>query len=125
MPKLSKLSQERLDTCHPLLQKVVKEAIKTFDFSVACGYRGEQEQNEAYARGFSQKKFPDSRHNSKPSQAVDLVPYPLDWKNIESFKAMAIAVKAAAAKVGVTIEWGGDWRKFKDYPHFQLPAGTK
>ena len=31
------------------------------------------------------------------------------------------AVKKAAEDVGVSIEWGGDWSKFKDGPHYQLP----
>ena len=31
------------------------------------------------------------------------------------------AVKTAAEEEGVPIEWGGDWRTFKDGPHFQLP----
>ena len=38
-------------------------------------------------------------------------------------------MKAAAKKEGVLLEWGGDWKTFKDGPHFQLPwvqyPGTK
>ena len=30
-------------------------------------------------------------------------------------------VKQAAAELGIPIEWGGDWRTFKDGPHWQLP----
>ena len=124
MPELSKLSLERLATCHPDLQKVVIEAAKTFDFTVACGHRGEQDQNEAYARGFSKLKFPHSRHNSFPSHAVDLVPYPVDWSDVGRFNAMAAALKAAALALGINIEWGGDFRGGWDRPHYQLPKGA-
>jgi peptidoglycan L-alanyl-D-glutamate endopeptidase CwlK len=30
-------------------------------------------------------------------------------------------VKRAAQEVGVPVEWGGDWKSFKDGPHWQLP----
>ena len=125
MPELSKLSLQRLATCHPTIQKVIIEAAKTFDFSVACGHRGEQEQDEAYARGFSKLRFPHSRHNSFPATAVDLVPYPLDWSDEGRFTAMSVAIKAAALALGVNIEWGGDWHGAWDRPHFQLPKDSK
>ena len=34
---------------------------------------------------------------------------------------LAPIIKQAAKDVGVPIEWGGDWRTFKDGPHWQLP----
>jgi peptidoglycan L-alanyl-D-glutamate endopeptidase CwlK len=34
---------------------------------------------------------------------------------------MAANVKAAAKKLGIRITWGGDWKSFKDGPHFELP----
>ena len=41
-----------------------------------------------------------------------------DWKY---YYPLSDAVKQAAKDVGVSIEWGGDWSKFKDGPHYQLP----
>lgn len=120
MPTFGKMSLERLATCDERLQRVARAAIARTDFSVACGHRGEQEQNEAYARGFSKLKFPQSKHNIKPSKAMDLVPWPVDWKNIDRFKDLAAIVKQEAAKLDVKIRWGGDWAKFRDYPHFEL-----
>ena len=38
------------------------------------------------------------------------------------YHRLAAAVKEAARIEGVPIEWGGDWRRFKDGPHFQLPS---
>ncbi len=124
MPTFSKLSLERLATCHPLLQDVARAAIKRVDFLVACGRRGEQEQNEAFARGFSKLKFPNSKHNKTPSLAMDLVPWPVDWNDVKRFEALAKIVKEEAAKLGVAISWGGDWKKFRDRPHYELSAAS-
>lgn len=41
-----------------------------------------------------------------------------DWP---LYHKLAVIIKAAAAAEKVKIEWGGDWRKFKDGPHWQLP----
>ena len=41
-----------------------------------------------------------------------------DWPLYEQ---LAGAMKESAKQVGVPVEWGGDWRTFKDGPHFQLP----
>lgn len=115
-----KASLKQRATLHPDLQKVVDETSKEINISILCGHRGEEDQNKAYREGKSKLEWPKSRHNSFPSEAVDLVPFPVDWRNIRAFKEMAIAVKEAAKRVDVEIEWGGDWLKFPDFPHFQL-----
>lgn len=124
MPSFGRLSLERLKTCDPRLQDVAHAAIIRVNFSVACGHRGEQEQNEAFARGFSKLVYPKSRHNTSPSQAMDLVPWPVDWNNIEAFKGLAKIVLEEAAKLHIPLEWGGDWARFRDLPHYQLPLGA-
>lgn len=53
-------------------------------------------------------------------KAVDLVPYPLDWNDLTKFKKIADAMKQTAIELKINIEWGGDWSKTKDYPHFEL-----
>ncbi len=118
--KFGKSSLEKLATAHEDLQKVFHEVIKQYNCSILCGHRGEAEQNEAFARGASKVKFPKSRHNSTPSEAVDAAPWPLNWQNVAEFKRMAEVVKDVADQLGVEIEYGGDWVTFKDYPHFQL-----
>ena|SRR5688572_12412576 len=115
-----KKSLEVRSQLHPDLQKVVDEVSKTVNCSLICGHRNEADQNRAFAEGKSKLKWPKSRHNSWPSEAVDIVPYPVDWKDIKAFKAMAVKIKEAAETVGVKIEWGGDWVNFRDYPHWQL-----
>lgn len=116
----SKQSQERLNTCHPFLQEICNELIKEMDFTVLCGYRDKAAQNEAFSKGASKLKFPKSKHNSSPSMAVDLAPYPIDWNDHTRFKALAARFKQIAEHKRIGITWGGDFKGFPDMPHFQL-----
>ena len=85
-----------------------------------CGYRGENDQNAAFANGNSKLKFPNSKHNQLPSLAVDVAPLPLDWNNVGAFLKMVQLIKVIANKQGVKIRCGADFEKFKDYPHVEL-----
>lgn len=120
MPSFSKASKAKLYTCHADLIRLFEAVIKKTDCTIVCGYRGKDEQDKAFAEGKSKLKFPSSRHNRKPSEAVDAVPYPIDWNDLERFKALAKIVKETAKELGIAIEWGGDWKSFKDMPHYQL-----
>lgn len=131
MPTFSKTSADRLATCHPEIQRVLQEAIKHWDFSVLCGYRGQAEQDEAFRKGNSTKRWPDSKHNESPSQAVDIAPFPLDWGNMSRFQSLANRIIGLAAGMGVTLRSGLDWdgdldmkdQGFIDAPHLQLELG--
>lgn len=120
--KLSDKSLSRLEGLHPDLVKVVKRAIEitTIDFSVGEGLRSITRQKELYAKGSTTTM--NSRHLT--GHAVDLFAIDesgdvtWDW---EYYHPLSDAVKQAAKDVGVSIEWGGDWSKFKDGPHYQLP----
>lgn len=119
MPKFGEKSKRILSEAHPDLRRVMNEAIKSFDFSVICGYRGKEDQEKAFREKKSKARFGQSPHNFKPSRAVDITPYPLDWNDIEAFKKMGAAVMAAAEKCGVALTWGATF-SFRDYPHFEL-----
>ena len=138
MPRFGKRSLDRLNTCHPDIIKVMNEAIKHYDFTVLYGNRTKEEQFELFRQGRSlvggvwkitepkkvvtnlDGKTKVSKHNHKPSLAIDIAPYPIDWKDINRFKELAVVVKKAAATVGVDIVWGGDWKEFKDFPHYEI-----
>lgn len=123
-----KSSNQRKETLHPDLQKIMDEAIKIFNFSIVCGHRGEEEQNKAVAAGNSQKKYPDSKHNKLPSLAVDIVPWPTQYQDIKLVYMLAGIIKATAYKLGIKIRWGGDWdgdgditdQHLHDPYHFEL-----
>jgi peptidoglycan LD-endopeptidase CwlK len=119
--KLSKKSIDRLTGVHPDLAKVVHRAIEIaqVDLMVLEGVRAKARQEQLFNAGASQTM--KSRHLT--GHAVDLGAYVdgevrWDWP---LYSKIADAVKAAAAELSVPIEWGGDWKKFKDGPHFQLP----
>ena len=124
-------SFERLETCHPDLQRLFKEVVKHYDCAVLCGQRTEEEQNDAFLSGKSQTPWPSSKHNSYPSLAVDVVPYPVDWNDLSRFYHFAGFVNATAIALGIAVRWGGDWNgdmrfreeKFKDLPHWELING--
>ncbi len=120
MAVFSKTSRQHLDTCHPDLQLLMEEVIKRTDVTILCGHRDEAAQTDAYIHHVSKLQWPKSRHNSYPSEAVDIAPYPIEWSNIERFKQLATIVKECAARLAIDVEWGGDWNTFLDYPHWQL-----
>jgi|SRR6185436_1771865 len=115
-----KHSLEVRATLHPDLVKVVDEVSKEINLTLLCGHRNQEDQDRAFAEGKSKLKWPKSRHNTTPSEAIDAAVYPVNWNDIESFKKLAVKFKEAAARVNVEIEWGGDWKTFKDWDHFQL-----
>lgn len=123
---LGKTSKARLAECHDDLRRLVADlaaqvdagaldADGVHDLTVLCGFRGQAEQDDAFARGTSKLRWPKSKHNRTPALAVDLAPYPLDWKNTARFEAVRkLALKRAAA-LGIplrVISW--------DLPHFEL-----
>ena len=127
--KLSQKSIDRLSGVHSDLVLVVKRAIEVseVDFAVLEGFRSKARQEQLVAAGTSQTM--NSRHLT--GHAVDLgamVSGTVRWDWPLYYK-VADAMKKAAAELKVPIEWGGDWKKFKDGPHFQLPwkqyPGTK
>ena len=128
MNKWSKASQERLRMAHPDLQKLCRVVLQIHDCSVICARRGPDEQNEAYRAGKSKLQYPHSPHNKVPARAVDLAPYPLDWKNTKRCYYFAGIVTATATALGIAIRWGGDWdsdqdlddQGFNDLCHFEL-----
>jgi peptidoglycan L-alanyl-D-glutamate endopeptidase CwlK len=128
MPKFGRTSKKRLVTCKEDLQILFNEVVKHFDCSVLVGYRGRNEQDTAYESGHSKVKWPNGKHNSNPSLAVDVAPYPIDWDDRERFIYFGGFVKGCAYQLGLPLRWGGDWdndsqlsdNKFDDLVHFEL-----
>jgi len=126
MPKLSAESAQNLATCHKDLIELFVFVSGLFDCKVLEGKRSIQRQQELYADGKSRTMR--SKHLTQPSLAVDVLPYPVDYDDIERMHMFAGFVKGAAARVGVDILWGGDWdddtevldEQWRDLAHFEL-----
>lgn len=130
----SRRSLRRLQTCHRDLQLMCLELSKHADATVIQGYRTKEEQDKAFKRGASKVKYPNSKHNKQPSDAVDIVPAkaPKLWAKgkdlpaIEYYRFERLMKKSADA-VGVSYRWGGDWdgdgdysdQTFNDFAHFE------
>ena len=128
MPRFGRTSKNRLASSHEDLQDLFNEVIKYVDCSVLEGHRGQERQDKLYDEGKTKVKYPNGRHNANPSNAVDVVPYPIDWDDRERFHLFAGFVLGLAQSMEINIRWGGDWNKnfevddnnFDDFPHFEL-----
>ena len=128
MAKFGKSSKKRLATCDERLQKVFNEVIKYVDCSVLEGHRSEERQNKLFEEGKTKVKYPKGRHNSSPSRAIDVTPYPVDWDDRERQTLFAGFVIGIARSMDIRLRWGGDWdmdfqvmdNRFDDFPHFEL-----
>ncbi|GAH70097.1 unnamed protein product [marine sediment metagenome] len=133
MPLYSETSKRRLYECHVDLQKIFFEVIKYYDCMILVGERNEEEQRIAFENDYSKKKYPESKHNIKPSLATDAVPWFKDvphirWDDMKKFYEFGGFVQAIAKTLGIEIIWGGNWdrdqelddQKFYDLAHFEL-----
>jgi len=137
MANFGRASKKRYNTLHYKLQMIMDEAIQVMDFTIICGFRNKRDQEKAFKAGKSKKHWPDSKHNSQPSIAVDIAPWDpsmrkgrggIDWNNRDRFILLAGIIKGIAHKLNIAIRWGGDWngdtfmggQKFVDMPHIEL-----
>ena len=135
MPKFSQESFSKLSTCHMDLQVLFYEVIKYFDCTILCGYRDKADQEAAFAAGMTKLHYPDGNHNHNPSTAVDVAPYPVDFKNEKlaiwfGGYVLGIAQKLKdEGKMTHGVRWGGAWDglgkldtagQLNDDDHFEL-----
>jgi peptidoglycan L-alanyl-D-glutamate endopeptidase CwlK len=141
MPDLSDKSSLILSTCHPDIVKIIRTVVRGHDLKVIYGHRTEQEQRALYAQGRTEpgkivthKDWPNSKHNTSPSIAIDILPYPFkerDWKALSRFYYLAGHMKMTAFLFDIPLIWGGDWNnnndfedeQFRDFMHFELANG--
>jgi hypothetical protein len=90
------------------------------------GRRTFQEQDELYAQGrtrpgniVTNSRGGQSNHNY--GLAVDVVPLVNGQPNWNVPASVWQTIGEAGKRAG--LNWGGDWRTFKDPPHFELPVG--
>lgn len=118
--RLSDRSLKRLEGVHPQLVALVREAaaLTPVDFMVTEGLRTPERQAALVRAGASRTR--KSRHLT--GHAVDvaaIVDGEVRW-DWPLYSRIAAAFKAAAARQGTPIVWGGDWTPLRDGPHFEL-----
>ena len=153
MAEYGNTSKERLATCHLDIQTVMNEVIKYFDNTIVSAQRLPEEQFELFKKGREEQNgkwvivdkkkvvtYKDgyektSKHNETPlSDAVDAVPYPIDWEDhtrMNYFAGFVMGISKVLKNRGIIdheLTWGADWdndtmtndQKFVDRPHFQI-----
>jgi len=135
MPSFGGKSRRLLDTCDTRWENILNEVVKYYDCTVLTGHRDKETQNAKYDERSSEVKWPNSKHNSMPSMAVDVAPWPIptnwgdkEWKDRVKFYELKAIIFFVAAKQGVNIRFGGDWdrdydytdNKFDDLVHFEI-----
>lgn len=103
---------ENLLTCVPPLQRLALLIVAKFDCSVIWGRRGKEAQDHAFKMGWTTKPWPESVHNVQApelSRAIDLVPYPIDWKNETRLYYFSGYVRGRAEELGIPLRHGADW----------------
>lgn len=113
-------SKDRLTGVDQRLVDVVQLAYSysPVKFIVTEGLRTKERQEQLVKQGAS--KTMNSKHLI--GKAIDIAPIVdgkvrWDWP---LFYPIADAMKKAAAELKAPLQWGGDWRSFRDGPHFEL-----
>ena len=124
MSAFNERSIARLHGIHPDLVKVITEAAEEYEtkfgvnIEISEGLRTKERQAQLLKAGASQTM--NSRHLT--GHAVDIhfiVAGKADW-SWPLFRKFAVIVKDIAEDHQIPVTWGGDWKKFKDGPHFEL-----
>lgn len=96
------------------------------DILITSTYRDAESQNALYAQGrttpgniVTNAKAGQSYHNFRV--AYDVVPMRNGKPVWDASDPIWKLVGEAGKKAG--LEWAGDWKKFKEFPHFQYTGG--
>ena len=133
---MDQLTIDRIASAHPKIREELKQHYiecnnllpKGIRLRFAYVYRSIAEQNVLYNQRpkVTNAKGGQSIHNY--GLAFDYV-IMLDKDNNGTFETIEWDLKSPYHKVVVDFfkskgyEWGGDWKSFKDYPHFQKAFG--
>lgn len=127
MFRFGKKSLEKINNpkVHPKIKLLMLEAIKTspIDFTIIETVRTIEQQRINIAKGVS--KTIKSRHipsNNKSGycEAIDIAPYPINWKDIKRFDELGEHILKVAKKLNIKIRWGKTFTTLVDRPHFEL-----
>ena len=124
------INSRNLDDLHPIIRKKCQKFIELCKESgvnilITSTLRDHESQNDLYAQGrtkpgkiVTNAKGGESYHNF--GQAFDFVPMvegQCIWNDTSLFNKCGNLAKECG------LEWGGDFRSFKDLPHCQFTGG--
>lgn len=135
---MDKVTLERIDNLHPFIREEVKQIIKECDealtgrakIRITQGLRTFKEQDELYAIGRS--KAGKKVTNAKSGQSIHNYGLAVDvcliidgktasWETAKDWDKDKVADWYECVKIFAKHgwDWGGNWKTFKDLPHFE------
>ena len=128
MYRFGKRSKNRLKGVKPELINILNELIKIMDVTIIEGARSEEKQKEYFAKGKSKIDGVTKKGMHQLGKAVDLAPYPINWKDSNKFYYMGGMIRGIAKQLNLKVRWGGDWdsdgnirdQKFMDLVHIEI-----
>ena len=96
----------------------------TVDFGIPStgGLRTTEDQAELYTSGKSKCDGRTNKSYHQSGKAIDVYGYvdgKASWDKLH-LATIATAMLQASAQLGYELKWGGLWKSWKDYPHFEL-----
>ena len=126
MFKLGNRSKERLQGVDKRIIEIIKLAltISVIDFGIPehGGIRDAATQRSLFKRGVSKCDGIKSKSSHQSGLAFDMFAYVdgrASWDRYH-LTQVAAAILQAASMLGYQLEWGGLFKGFTDFPHFQL-----
>ncbi len=121
-----------INKLHPKLQELAEQLIfecqkASFNIRIGETFRNIERQDYLYAQGRTRPGKIIT--NAKGSSMSSYHQWGLAFDIFHNVKGdeYNITVLKKAGEIGrkLGLEWGGDWKRFKDYPHFQYTFGLR
>lgn len=128
------IQSRNLSDLHPAVRARAEKFLaqcksEGIDLLVTCTYRDIEAQNKLYAQGRTTKgaRVTNAKGGQSIHQyrcALDVVPM-RNGKPVWGTTGVDGALWKRVGMIGKAcgLEWAGDWKSFKEYPHFQYTGG--
>ena len=98
--------------------------LSNIDFGVPStgGIRTEADQAKLFADGVSKADGVNNKSYHQSGKAMDVYAYvdgKASWDKLH-LAVIASAMLQASAQLGYKLKWGGLWKSWQDYPHFEI-----
>ena len=98
--------------------------LTNIDFGIPStgGLRTTEDQAKLYEAGVSQADGVNNKSYHQSGKALDVYAYvegKASWDKLD-LALVATAMLQASAQLGYELKWGGLWKSWQDYPHFEI-----
>ena len=98
--------------------------LTNIDFGIPStgGLRTEADQAKLFADGVSKADGVNNKSYHQSGKAMDVYAYvdgKASWDKLH-LAVIASAMLQASAQLGYKLKWGGLWKSWQDYPHFEI-----